>query len=95
MTKKFYFLVITIYLGLTTIHVFAGELVAPMTTIKDQPSIVDLGLKGAQLGQVKNTYLIPLILEQAPIKASINMSFVVITTGVCPTSYFPTEVFIE
>ena len=95
MTKKFYFLVITIYLGLTTIHVFAGELVATMTTIKDQPSIVDLGLKGAQLGQVKNTYLIPLILEQAPIKANIELSFIVITTGICPTSYFPTEVFLN
>jgi len=95
MTEKFNFLAIAICLGLTTTHAYAGELVAPMATIKNQSSIVDLGLKDAQLGQVKNTYLIPLILKQAPIKASINMSFVVITTGVCPTSYFPTEVFLN
>lgn len=95
MTKRFHFLVITIYLSLTTTHVYAGELVAPTAIIKDQSSIVDLGLRGTQLGQVKSTYLIPLILEQAPIKASIELSFVVITTGLCPTSYFPTEVFLN
>jgi len=95
MTKKFHFLAIAICLGLTTTHAYAGELVAPTTTIKDQTSIVDLGLKGSQLGQVKNTYLIPLILEQAPIKANIELSFIVITTGICPTSYFPTEVFLN
>ena len=95
MTKKFHFLAIAICLSLTTTQAYAGELIAPTAIIKDQSSIVDLGLKGTQLGQVKNTYLIPLILEQAPIKASINMSFIVITTGVCPTSYFPTEVFLN
>jgi len=95
MTKRFHFLAITIYLSLTTTHAYAGELVAPTAIIKEQSNIVDLGLKGTQLGQVKNTYLIPLILEQAPIKANIELSFVVITTGICPTSYFPTEVFLN
>ena len=95
MTKRFHFLAIAIYLSLTTTPAYTGELVAPTASIKDQSGIVDLGLKGAQLGQVKNTYLIPLILEQAPIKANIELSFVVMTTGICPTSYFPTEVFLN
>ena len=95
MIRKFHFLAITIYLCLTTTHGYTGELVAPTATIKDRSSIIDLGLKGNQLGQVKNTYLIPLILEQAPIKANIELSFLVITTGICPASYFPTEVFLN
>ncbi|MCK4744315.1 MAG: hypothetical protein KAT25_10890 [Sulfuriflexus sp.] len=94
MIRKFHFLAIAIYLGLTT-HIYAGELIAPTAVINDQSNIVDLGLKGKQLGQVKSTYLIPLILEQAPIKASIELSFVILTTGICPTSYFPTEIFLN
>lgn len=57
--------------------------------------LIDLGLKGQQLGQTQTTYRIPLQLENAPIKASIEMSFMVITTGICPTSYFPTEIFLN
>lgn len=95
MIRKFHFLIITVYLGLTTTHAYTGELVAPTAIIKNQSSIVDLGLKGTQLGQVKSTYLIPLILEQAPIKSSIELSFDVITTGICPASYFPTEIFLN
>ncbi|NOX28166.1 MAG: hypothetical protein GXP21_08310 [Gammaproteobacteria bacterium] len=73
----------------------AGELIAPVTNVNQQSGIIDLGLKGQQLGQIKTTYLIPLQLENAPIKASIEMSFVVISTGICPTSYFPTEIFLN
>lgn len=74
---------------------FASDLVAPTTTVNQQSGIIDLGLTGEQLGQTKTTYLIPLQLESAPIKASIEMSFVVLTTGICPSSYFPTEVFLN
>ncbi len=74
---------------------FASDRIAPLTTMNQQTGIIDLGLKGQQLGQIKTTYLIPLQLESAPIKASIEMSFVVITTGICPSSYFPTEVFLN
>ena len=95
MIRKFHFLIITIYLGLITLHSNASELVAPTSIVNDQSNIIDLGLKGKQLGQVKSTYLIPLILEQVPIKANIKLSFVVITTGLCATSYFPTEVFLN
>jgi len=73
----------------------ASDVIAPITNINQQQDIVDLGLKGKQLGQVKTTYRIPLMLQQAPIKASIEMSFVVISTGICPTSYFPTEIFLN
>lgn len=74
---------------------YAGELVAPIANVNQQSGIIDLGLKGQQLGQIKTTYLIPLHLETAPIKASIEMSFVVISTGICPSSYFPTEIFLN
>jgi len=60
-----------------------------------QTGIIDLGLKGKQLGQTQTTYRIPLQLDTAPVNASINMSFVVISTGICPTSYFPTEIFLN
>jgi len=93
MSRKKY--ITSFFLGLCLISssLFAGELSAPETNVDLPEGIVDLGLTGKQLGQVKNTYLIPLNLEQAPIQADIEMSFVVITTGACPTSYFPTEVF--
>ena len=57
--------------------------------------IIDLGLTGKKLGQTQTTYRIPLQLDTAPIQADITMSFVVISTGLCPTSYFPTEVFLN
>jgi len=84
-----------IYLGITATCIHAGELTAPTTTINGQQGIIELGLKGERLGQVKNTYLIPLQLNNAPIKANIDLSFVVVTTGVCATSYFPTEIFLN
>ena len=74
---------------------FASDSVAPTTIVNQQSGIIDLGLTGEQLGQTKTTYLIPLQLKSAPIKASIEMSFVVLTTGICPSSYFPTEVFLN
>jgi len=87
-------LAIAIYFSIIN-TAYAGELTAPTTTINDQLGIIELGLKDKQLGQVKNTYLIPLELKTAPIKADIEMSFVVMTTGVCATSYFPTEIFLN
>jgi len=95
MSKIMRLFITAIFLGLTATHLHAGELTAPTAAISDQQGIIDLGLKGKQLGQVKNTYLVPLQLAHAPIKASINMSFVVMTTGLCPTSYFPTEIFLN
>ena len=69
-------------------------LVLPLSGFAND-QIIDLGLRGQQLGQTKTTYRIPLQLEHAPVKASIDMSFVVISTGICPSSYFPTEIFLN
>jgi len=95
MIKYLYTFTIAICLSFTTAYNYAGDLIASTAVINDQSGIVDLGLKGKQFGQVNNTYIIPLELEEAPIETSIELSFVVITTGVCPTSYFPTEVFLN
>jgi len=78
-----------------SINSFAGDDAAPVTNINQQTGIIDLGLKGKRLGQTQTTYRIPLQLDTAPIKADITMSFVVISTGVCPASYFPTEIFLN
>ena len=95
MLKSLFHKVSLLLLLLLANNSFASDLVAPTTTINQQSGIIDLGLTGEQLGQTKTTYLIPLQLESAPIKASIEMSFVVLTTGICPSSYFPTEVFLN
>jgi len=95
MIKQRYTLAIAICLSFITLNGYTGELVAPTAIINDQSGIVDLGLKGTQLGHVKNTYIIPLNLENVPIQANIELSFAVITTGICPASYFPTEVFLN
>jgi len=74
---------------------FANDHLPIAKKVHQQSGIVDLGLTGKQLGQTQSTYLIPIQIDKAPIEATIDMSFVVITTGVCPASYFPTEVFLN
>jgi len=78
-----------------SINSFAVDNVAPVTNVNQQTGIIDLGLKGKQLGQTQTTYRIPLHLDNAPIQADITLSFVVISTGTCPASYFPTEIFLN
>jgi len=78
-----------------SINSFAADNVAPVTNVNQQTGIIDLGLKGKQLGQTQTTYRIPLHLDTAPIQADITLSFVVISTGACPASYFPTEIFLN
>ena len=73
----------------------AGEIVAPPKHFSKSAGFVDLGLKGEQLGDVKNVYKIPVVLDEIPSNAVINMKFDVITTGVCHVSYEPTEIFLN
>jgi len=74
---------------------WGGESVAPARHFDPASGFVDLGLTGKQVGDVKNVYKVPVILETIPSNATINMKFVVLTSSICPASYSPTEVFLN
>jgi len=73
----------------------AGETVNHTKHFNHASGFVDLGLTGEKFGDLKNVYKIPVVLDEVPDNAFINMKFVVITTGVCHVSYDPTEIFLN